>query len=161
MNRILLLIFVAWLLLGNGATNIKTWLSTPQVAQVGATIATGASVALTPQATARIVSASSAGGTVSVRVVNPPVVVATSVPILVTQTPSPLPTDTPPIPLDKGEYVFVDRGINVVNRYCIQVPALGREICDPDVSMTWDETQRFVARSLKLGTMAGTPIEED
>ncbi len=160
MNRILLVLFVAWLLLANGLTTIKTWFGVLEAGDVATTIRAGAQILLTPQPTIRVITPPNAG-TVSVRTVNTqPIVPTATALLLVTQTPSPLPTVQPAIPLDKGEYQFIDKGINVVNRYCVRVAALGKEICDPDVSMTWDETQQFVARSLKLGTMAGTPITQ-
>ncbi len=159
MRNIGYIVIAAWLLLFGGATQIKTWLTSPNVAQVGNTIQAGAQVLLTPQPTPRVVfstpvgqppRAQSAGG---VSVSN----VAAPTPF-VTATPSPLPTVAPAIPLDKGEYTFLDRGINSTARYCVQMPDRGVEICDPDISMTYPDTQTFIARSLKLGTMAGTPI---
>lgn len=157
MSRILLVLFAAWLLLAGGLTQVKTWLSAPQVAQVGATIQRGASVVLTPVATPRAVDTS----TVSVRApvnTQPVVVVPLPRPTTIVVLPTALPTVAPAIPLDKGEYLFIDRGSSVVDRYCVQVSALGKEVCDPDISMTYPETQMFIARSLKLGTMAGTVI---
>ena len=73
--------------------------------------------------------------------------------------PSPMPpTVAPAIPLAQGEYTFTDRGPSAFARYCVQMPDRGVEICDHDISMTFPDTQTFIARSIKLGTMIGTPI---
>jgi hypothetical protein len=87
-----------------------------------------------------------------------PIVIPQPRPTAIVVPPTALPTVQPPIPLDKGEYMFVDHGPSVAARYCVQMPELGVEVCDPDISMTFDATQQFIARSIKLGTMHGTPI---
>lgn len=161
MKNIGYIVIAAWLLLFGGMTHVKTWLTSTSVAQVGSTIQAGAQVLLAPQPTPRIVFSTPVGqppraqsaGVVSVSNIAVPTP-------FVTATPSPLPTVAPAIPLDKGEYAFVDRGLNSTARYCVQVPGRGVEICDPDISMTYPDTQTFIARSLKLGTMVGTPISQ-
>lgn len=158
MRHILLILFAAWLLFGNGISAVQSWLTRPAVQAVPGTVATGLDRVLAPLPTAAAPTPIAPAGVV---LASAPaaVVVPQPRPTTILPPPTPLPSVAPPIPLDKGEYTFLDRGSSVVARYCVQMPAQGVEICDPDVSMLSEVTQQFIARSIKLGTMQGTPIQ--
>ena len=154
MSRLLAIGVVIWLLFLNGFSTLQGALNQPGVPQ---TIINGAArLSAGPLPTAAMAPVVPPAQTIAARA---PVVQPLPIPTTIRIEPTPLPTVAPAIPLAAGEYVFIDRGQGAARRYCVQVPALQKQICDQDVSMTYPDTQMFLARSLKLGTLRGEPIE--
>lgn len=163
MSRLFAILFVAWLLFGNGLSTLQGLLAQPQIASAPQAIVTGAQRLLTPQPTSVPPGVAQAGAPLlppaQIAVAARPVSAVVVPQPLPTSTPIPLPTVAPPIPLDRGEYQFIDLGERVAQRYCVRVPALGKQVCDQDSSMLSEVTQQFLARAMKLGQVKGAPIQ--